>query len=549
MRLDESAAWQKLKEHYQKNKNIQLQELFDRDGNRFQKFSLEAAGLLVDFSKNLVDEETIALLLDLACQQDLGTWTDDMLAGKPINRTENRAVLHTALRNRSNTPVMVEGQDVMPVVKKVLGHMRFFTESVQNGNWRGYTGREITDVVNIGIGGSDLGPKMVTEALKFFRNKRISSHFVSNVDGTHITETLRRLNPETTLFIIASKTFTTQETMTNANTARQWFLGQGGKKQDIAKHFVAVSTNIQEVTRFGIASENMFEFWDWVGGRYSLWSAIGLSIATSIGFQRFEELLAGAHEMDTHFTTAKLEENIPVILALLGIWYNNFHKAQTYAVIPYDQYLVHLPAYLQQLDMESNGKYIDHSNQPVTYSTGPIIWGDAGTNGQHAFFQLLHQGNKLVPVDFLAPANSSNKIGDHHLKLLANFLAQPQALMMGKDEEQVKAELLDAGLPEEKIAWLAPHKIFLGNRPSTSIMFKSLNPRTLGAIISMYEHKFFVVGIIWEIYSFDQWGVELGKQLAKKILPQLKEDKEVNDHDSSTNGLINYIVSARKFAS
>ena len=462
-----------------------------------------------------------------------------MFRGVAINQTENRSVLHVALRNRSNTPVKVDGQDVMPEVNKVLAQMRRFADALQGGSWKGYSGKTITDIVNIGIGGSDLGPFMVTEALRPYW-KNITPHFVSNVDGTHIAETLKRVNPETTVFIIASKTFTTQETMTNAESARAWFLEKSNKQGDVAKHFVAVSTNEKAVTAFGIAPENMFPFWDWVGGRYSLWSSIGLSIACTIGFDNFEKLLDGAHAVDNHFRNEPFEKNIPVILALLGIWYNNFYGAGTEAILPYDQYMHRFAAYFQQGNMESNGKSVDRNGEPVHYQTGPVIWGEPGTNGQHAFYQLIHQGTKMIPCDFLAPAISHNPIGDHHEKLLSNFFAQTEALMMGKTREEVEAELTKAGMSPDAIDFHTPFRVFEGNKPTNSILFKTLTPRTLGSLIALYEHKIFVQGAIWNIFSFDQWGVELGKVLAKKILPELSGKEEITSHDASTNGLINY---------
>jgi glucose-6-phosphate isomerase len=463
-----------------------------------------------------------------------------MFSGQKINVTVNRAVLHTALRNRSNRPIFVDGKDVMPEVNAVLKHMRQFSEDVRNGKWKGYTGKNITDVVNIGIGGSDLGPVMVTEALKPYGKPHLNVHFVSNVDGTDISEVLKKVNPETVLFLIASKTFTTQETIANANTAKEWFLKAAKDKSEVAKHFAALSTNEKEVSKFGIDTKNMFEFWDWVGGRYSLWSAIGLSIAIYIGMDNFEDLLKGAFEMDEHFKTESFERNMPVILALLGIWYNNFWDAQSYAILPYDQYLHRFPAYFQQGDMESNGKSVTRDGSRVDYSTGPVVWGEPGTNGQHAFYQLIHQGTKLVPCDFIAPIETHNLVGEHHKLLLSNFFAQTEALMKGKNQKEVSSELQKSGLSEPEIQKLLPHKVFEGNRPSNSILVKKITPRSLGSLIALYEHKIFVQGIIWNINSFDQWGVELGKQLAKAILPELEESQKVKSHDSSTNGLINY---------
>ncbi|MES2426761.1 MAG: glucose-6-phosphate isomerase [Bacteroidota bacterium] len=515
-----------------------LKGLFDADKERFAKFSVQFEDILLDYSKNRITDQTIALLLQLAKECRLNDAINAMFSGEVINATEGRPVLHIALRNQSNTPILVDGKDVMPDVNKVLQHMKEFSEAIISGSWKGYTGKAITDVVNIGIGGSDLGPVMVTEALKSYKN-HLNLHFVSNVDGTHIVETLKGLNPETTLFLIASKTFTTQETMANAHSARDWFIKSGGKDGDVAKHFAALSTNADGVSKFGIDTKNMFEFWDWVGGRYSLWSAIGLSIALSIGFDNFTELLAGAHAMDNHFKSAAPEENLPTILALVGIWYNNFFDAETNAILPYDQYMHRFAAYFQQGDMESNGKHVDRNGNHVEYQTGPIIWGEPGTNGQHAFYQLIHQGTKLIPCDFIAPARSHNPLGEHHTMLLSNFFAQTEALMNGKSHEEVVAELKAAGKSAAEIEKLAPFKEFEGNRPTNSILVKEITPRSLGSLIAMYEHKIFVQGIIWNIYSFDQWGVELGKQLAGKILPELRTNAEITSHDSSTNGLIN----------
>jgi glucose-6-phosphate isomerase len=531
-------AYKYLTDHYLDILTKSLKELFDADNERFAKFSLQFEDILLDYSKNRIDEQTLALLIQLARECGVNKAVDAMFSGEKINATENRPVLHVALRNRSNKPVYAEGKDVMPEVNRVLNQMKEFSQAVISGTWKGYTGKAITDVVNIGIGGSDLGPVMVTEALKPYKN-HLNLHFVSNVDGTHIAETLKGLNVETTLFLIASKTFTTQETMSNAHSARDWFIKSGGKDEDVAKHFAALSTNSEGVEKFGIDTKNMFEFWDWVGGRYSLWSAIGLSIALSIGFDNFIELLAGAHAMDEHFKTAEFEENLPVILALVGIWHNNFFEAETEAILPYDQYMHRFAAYFQQGDMESNGKHVDRNGKHVDYSTGPVIWGEPGTNGQHAFYQLIHQGTKLIPCDFIAPAQSHNPLGEHHNMLLSNFFAQTEALMNGKTEEAVVAELKKAGKSDEEIKTLAPFKVFEGNRPTNSILVKKITPRTLGSLIAMYEHKIFVQGIIWNIYSFDQWGVELGKQLAGNILPELKDDKAISSHDSSTNGLIN----------
>lgn len=533
-------AWKKLSELFHKNKNINLKSLFDNDTDRFNNFSINLNDeILLDFSKNLITNEIFDSLIELARETKLKNAIDAMFSGEKINRTEKRAVLHTALRNRSNTPVYVDGEDVMPKINAVLARMKSFCEKIHSGNWKGYTGKKITDIVNIGIGGSDLGPVMVTEALKKYKIPGINAHFVSNVDGTHIAETLKKLNPETTLFLIASKTFTTQETMTNAHTARNWFLDAAKDETTIAKHFAALSTNADAVANFGIDVENMFEFWNWVGGRYSLWSAIGLSIALTIGFDNFIELLSGAHEMDKHFREADFKNNLPVILALIGIWYNNFYDAETEAILPYDQYLHRFAAYFQQGNMESNGKYVDRNGNKVDYQTGPIIWGEPGTNGQHAFYQLIHQGTKLIPCDFIAPAVSQNPLGDHHEKLLSNFFAQTEALAFGKNREQVEQEFIDAGKKLEEVADVIPFKIFEGNRPTNSILVKKITPKILGQLIAMYEHKIFVQGAIWNIYSFDQWGVELGKQLAGKILPELKNNEKIAAHDNSTNGLIN----------
>lgn len=532
-------AWQALEAHFAANKESRLKDLFAQDPQRFDKFSLTFGGdILVDYSKNLITEETLKLLVNLANETDLRSAIDAMFNGDKINMTEGRAVLHTALRNRSDRPIEVDGKDVMPEVNAVLAKMKGFCEKVISGEWKGYTGKPIQHVVNIGIGGSDLGPVMITEALRPYKN-HLEMHFVSNVDGTHIAETLKKIDPETTLFLVASKTFTTQETMTNALTARDWFLGHAGDKAHVAKHFAALSTNGKAVAEFGIDTANMFEFWDWVGGRYSSWSAIGMPIALSLGFEHFEALLQGAFEMDMHFATAAYEQNVPVLLALIGLWYNNFYGAESEAILPYDQYMHRFPAYFQQGNMESNGKYVDRDGNKVDYQTGPIIWGEPGTNGQHAFYQLIHQGTKLIPCDFLAPAISHNPIGDHHPKLLANFFAQTEALAFGKSKEAVEGEFLAAGKTLDQVKELVPFKVFEGNRPTNSILFKSLTPKTLGTLIAMYEHKIFVQGAIWNIFSFDQWGVELGKQLANKILPELGNDEAVTSHDCSTNGLIN----------
>ncbi len=531
-------SWMNLEEHFQKMKTTQMKDLFKKDKNRFVKFSLDFEDILIDFSKNIITDKTMGLLLKLAREIDLKSAINDMFSGEKINETEDRAVLHTALRNRSNKPVLFEGKDVMPEVRKVLGQMKEFSGKITSGLWKGFTGKSITDIVNIGIGGSDLGPLMVTEALNPY-NKGINAHYISNVDGTHLVETLKKLDQETTLFMIASKTFSTQETMTNAHSARKWFLSQAKDIDFIKKHFVAISTNEKSVTEFGIDPENMFGFWDWVGGRYSLWSAIGLSISCTIGFDNFEKLLDGAHAMDNHFKKTPFKENIPVVLALIGIWYNNFFGAESEAILPYNQYLHRFPAYLQQGNMESNGKYVDRAGNDVKYQTGPIIWGKPGTNGQHAFYQLIHQGTKMIPCDFLAPAISHNPVGDHHQKLLSNFFAQTEALMNGKTKEEVISELKKMGKTKEQIKKIFPYKVFKGNRPTNSILFKQLTPRTLGSLIAMYEHKIFTQGIIWNLFSFDQWGVELGKQLAKKILPELNSSKVISSHDVSTNNLIN----------
>lgn len=535
----QTKAWKALEAHFAANKDRQLSELFAADPARFDKFSTTYKdNILVDYSKNLITDETLDLLIDLAHEVDLRSAIDAMFNGEKINHTEGRAVLHTALRNRSNRPVMVDGKDVMPEVNAVLAKIKTFCDNVISGEWKGYTGKAIQHVVNIGIGGSDLGPVMITEALRPFKN-HLQMHFVSNVDGTHIAETLKNVDPETTLFLVASKTFTTQETMTNALSARDWFVNIAGDQAHVAKHFAALSTNGKAVAEFGIDTANMFEFWDWVGGRYSSWSAIGMPIALSLGFENFEALLEGAFEMDTHFATASYEQNIPVLLALIGLWYNNFYEAESEAILPYDQYMHRFAAYFQQGNMESNGKYVDRNGNKVDYQTGPIIWGEPGTNGQHAFYQLIHQGTKLIPCDFLAPAITHNPVGDHHPKLLANFFAQTEALAFGKSKEAVEAEFLAAGKTLEQVKDLVPFKVFEGNRPTNSILFKQMTPQTLGALIAMYEHKIFVQGIIWNIFSFDQWGVELGKQLANKILPELNSAAAVTSHDSSTNGLIN----------
>jgi len=537
----EFASWKKLNEHFSKTSALQMRDLFAADKDRFSKYSLQFNDILVDYSKNRITDETMSLLIALAEEAGLKQAIEDMFTGKKINTTEKRSVLHIALRNRSNTPILSDGKDVMPEVNAVLEKMKGFCEKVRSGAWKGYTGKSITDIVNIGIGGSDLGPLMVTEALKPYSSDSLKVHFVSNVDGTHIVETVKHLNPETTLFIIASKTFTTQETITNAVSAKEWFLKTAKDESAVAKHFVALSTNAKSVAAFGIDTENMFEFWDWVGGRYSLWSAIGLSIALSIGFDNYIELLSGAHAMDNHFRETPFSRNIPVILALLGIWYNNFYEAETHAILPYDQYMHRFAAYFQQGDMESNGKGVRKDGGKIsTYSTGPIIWGEPGTNGQHAFYQLIHQGTKMIPCDFLAPVISHNPIGDHHPKLLANFFAQTEALMKGKTAAEAKAELEKSGLNASDVEALVNHKVFEGNRPTNSIFFKKSTPFTLGALVAMYEHKIYTQSVIWQINAFDQWGVELGKQLANAILPELNDASTVSGHDSSTNGLINF---------
>lgn len=535
----ETAAWKKLEMIFLTLQATHLRDLFEDNPDRFEKFSLQFEDILVDFSKNILNDEAFRLLLALAGEVELKNGIEAMFRGEKINQTENRSVLHIALRNRSNHPFMVNGEDVMPEVNRVLEQMKSFSDRLRSGVLKGYTGKPIRYIVNIGIGGSDLGPVMVTEALRPYWSE-ITPFFVSNVDGTHIAETLKKVDPETTLFIIASKTFTTQETMTNAESARAWFLEKTGDRGDVAKHFVAVSTNQEAVTSFGIAAENMFVFWDWVGGRYSLWSSIGLSIVCTIGYENFVQLLEGGHAMDKHFRESPFEKNLPVILALIGIWYNNFFGAGSEAILPYDQYLHRFAAYFQQGNMESNGKSVDRNGNPVLYQTGPVIWGEPGTNGQHAFYQLIHQGTKMVPCDFLAPAVSHNPLGDHHDKLLSNFFAQTEALMQGKTEEEVQKELAKAGMSDAEIKFHTPFRVFEGNRPSNSILFKKLTPRTLGSLIALYEHKIFVQGVIWNIFSFDQWGVELGKVLAKKILPELTSSDVVASHDASTNGLINY---------
>ena len=542
----QTPAWLALQAHQKTIANTHMRDLFAADSTRFTKYSYLFNDILFDFSKNRITDETLSLLFNLAKEMNLPDWIEKMFTGAPINFTEQRSVLHTALRNRSNRPVLVDGQDVMPAVNGVLASMRQFTDAVRSGEWKGFSGKVMTDVVNIGIGGSDLGPAMVTEALLAYQRPNIKFHFVSNIDSTHLFETERHLNPETTLFIVASKTFTTQETMTNARSARDWIIEAAKDESAIARHFIAISTNTQAVTQFGIDPKNMFEFWDWVGGRYSLWSAIGMPIAIAIGMDRFEQLLQGAHEMDEHFRTAPLEENLPVIMGMLSIWYNNFFGSDTHAIMPYNQYLRRLPAYLQQLDMESNGKRVDRDGNLVNYATGQIIWGEPGTNGQHAFFQLIHQGTRLIPADYIAMSENHHPIGEHHAILLSNFFAQTEALMRGKNEAEATAELKAEGLSEAEIKRLLPHKLFPGNEPSNSILLHKLDPKTLGSLIAFYEHKVFVQGIIWNINSFDQWGVELGKQLAKVIQPELVGDEKIMSHDCSTNNLINYFKAHRQ---
>ena len=539
----QTKAWKALDQHFA-NHDFELRSLFQYNPNRFNEFSVQTDSYLFDFSKNLIDSKTLDLLLNLAEEVKLKEAIEKMFSGDKINETEGRAVLHTALRDFSNKEILVDGQNIKPAIKKVLDHMKSFSESVISGVHKGFTGKEITDVVNVGIGGSDLGPVMVCSALKHFKT-RLNVHFVSNVDGNHLAEVVKNLNPETTLFIIASKTFTTQETMTNANSAKKWFLKSGATNEDVAKHFVALSTNIEAVKKFGIAETNIFEFWDWVGGRYSLWSAIGLSIVLSVGYENFEQLLRGAYDTDTHFQTKDFRDNIPVLMGLLGIWYRNFYAAGTYAILPYSQYLDRFAAYLQQCDMESNGKSVDRNGQFVEYETGPIIWGEPGTNGQHAFYQLIHQGTELIPADFIAYAKSPNDVGEHQDILLANYFAQTEALAFGKTEDEVFAELKSSGKTEEEIEKLLNYKIFSGNTPTNSFLFKELTPFSLRQLIALYEHKIFVQGVIWNIFSFDQFGVELGKVLAGKILPELEADGNIETHDSSTNGLINYYKSNR----
>ena len=542
----ETNAWKQLKEHYEEMKSGSIKKMFQEDPDRFSKFSATIDDIVFDYSKNMINEKTFGLLLQLAEECKVKEAIETMFNGDKINETENRSVLHVALRNFSKDPVYSEGKNVMPLVRKVLKQMKTFCDKVHSGEWRGYTGKKIRYIVNIGIGGSDLGPQMVTAALKPYWIDNIQAFFVSNVDGTHIAETLKKVKPERTLFLVASKTFTTQETMTNAHTAREWFLKKAKDEKHIAKHFAALSTNEKEVVKFGIDKKNMFEFWDWVGGRYSLWSAIGLSIALTIGYKNFEQLLKGGHETDKHFRTESFDKNISVLMALVGLWYANFFGSQSEAILPYDQYMYRFAAYFQQGNMESNGKSVDRNGEPVGYATGPIIWGEPGTNGQHAFYQLIHQGTLLIPCDFIAPAQSHNPIGDHHQKLLSNFFAQTEALMNGKTDEEAQRELEKAGLSAEEIAKLLPFKVFTGNKPTNSILVKKITPFTLGKLIALYEHKIFVQGVIWNIFSFDQWGVELGKQLANKILPELQNEEKVETHDSSTNNLINIYKQMRK---
>jgi glucose-6-phosphate isomerase len=535
--LEKMPSWEALKKHYGQMQDVRMRDLFAADPQRFERYSFQFEELLLDYSKNRINDETLRLLFTLARDSDLPAWIERMFNGEAINFTEHRAVLHTALRNSSNKPVYVDGENVMPEVNRVLAQMRAFTQRVREGAWKGYTGQAITDVVNIGIGGSDLGPVMVTEALTPYAD-RLAVHFVSNVDGSQISDTLARLNPQTTLFLVASKTFTTQETITNAMQARSWLLASAPDDSAVARHFVALSTNREAVQTFGIDPANMFEFWDWVGGRYSLWSAIGLSIALYVGMDRFEELLAGAHEMDLHFRSAPLEMNMPVVLAMLGIWYHNFFEADSHAIFPYDQHLHRLPAYLQQADMESNGKRITRNGEVTDYATGPIIWGEPGTNGQHAFFQLVHQGTLLIPTDFLTAVNPHHSLVEQQKILFSNYIAQSEALMRGKNEAEARADMVAEGLSGAEIEQLLPHKIFPGNKPSNSLLYPRLTPRLLGMLIALYEHKIFVQGIVWQINSFDQWGVELGKQLAKVIQQELDQPQAHGEHDASTLGLL-----------
>ena len=543
--LTKSAIWITLKKHYEEIKNLHMRDMFEQDKHRFEKYSLYMNDILYDYSKNRISDETVSLLLKLANDVNLPEWIEKQFKGEPVNHTENRAVLHTALRDQSNNPLVVDGVDIMPEIKQERERVKQLAEKIRTRKWRGATNQAITDVVNIGIGGSHLGPLMVNEALRTYALHDLNIHYVSNVDENHINDTLEYLNPETTFFIIASKTFTTQDTMVNAETARQWYINKLGSDELINRHFSAVTSNITLAKEFGIEEHNIFKMWDWVGGRYSLWSSIGLSIVIAIGSENFDELLDGAYEADQHFRHSALDKNIPVMMALLGVWYNNFFKAQTMAVLPYDQHLHRFPAYLQQADMESNGKYVDRNGQEVDYTTGPVLFGEIGIAAQHAFFQLLHQGTKLVPADILAPVYSFRCIARHHRALMSNVFAQTEALMRGKTEQQVTNELKSDGLEEQQIKQLLPYKVFPGNRPTSTFLFDTLDPKTLGSIIALYEHKIFVQGIIWNIDSFDQWGVELGKQLANSILPELDDVENVNTHDSSTNGLINYYKQRR----
>jgi glucose-6-phosphate isomerase len=543
--VNQTPAWRALEIHWEAMRQVHLRELFDRNPQRAAEMTLRAAGLHVDYSKNILTQETLKLLRDLAAAVDLRGWIRRMFAGEHINNTEDRAVLHIALRNRSNRPIFVDGENVMPQVNAVLAQMEAFTHQVRSGAWRGYTGDRITDVVNIGIGGSNLGPLMVCEALKPYQSPELRVHFVSNVDGTHLAETIRHLDPATTLFVVASKTFTTQETMTNAHSARDWLIDALGDEAAVSDHFVAVSTNAQRVAAFGIDTNHMFGFWDWVGGRYSLWSAIGLPIALAIGYDRFCELLTGAHEMDEHFRTADISENLPAVLGLIGVWYANFAGARTHVVLPYDQYLRYLPAYLQQGDMESNGKRVTRDGSPVEYSTGPVVWGEPGTDGQHAFYQLIHQGTQMIPADFIAPIHSHNPVSDHHAKLMANFFAQTEALMRGRTGSEARAEMLTEGMDPRRADELTPHRTFPGNRPTNSILVDRVTPRTLGALIAMYEHRIFTQGVVWGVNSYDQWGVELGKQLAGVILKEIEEDRVSTPHDASTSALLDYFLRHR----
>jgi glucose-6-phosphate isomerase len=543
--VNSTPEWQALETHWQQMRAVHMRDLFAKDPGRAERMTADAAGLHLDFSKHIATDETLRLLFDLARAVDLEHWRERMFTGEHINVSEDRAVLHTALRNRTDVRTLVDGEDVMPEVDSVLKRIRDFSDRVRSGEWKGYTGKAITDVVNIGIGGSNLGPKMVCEALLPYQSEQLRPHFVSNVDGTHLAETVRGLNPETTLFIVASKTFTTLETMTNAHSARDWLVQALGDEKAVGNHFVAVSTNAELVSKFGIDTDHMFEFWDWVGGRYSLWSAIGLPIAIAIGFDGFTELLSGAHEMDVHFRSAPLEENLPVILGLLGVWYIDFAGAKTHAILPYDQYLQYFSAYFQQGDMESDGKHVTRDGVRVPYSTGPVVWGQPGTDGQHAFYQLIHQGTELIPSDFIAPMKSHNPLGNHHTLLMANCFAQTEALMCGRTLEEAKAEMLASGLPEAEADRLAPHRQFDGNRPTSTILMKQVTPHTLGALIALYEHKIFTQGIVWGINSFDQWGVELGKKLANVIIGELEAGEVTQEHDASTHALLRYFLAHR----